>query len=146
MVDRDILKMLFEEHHRQYQARWQGIHLAARGTVASLALISGWILLARQPPAPEIRPLLMGFVLVLTFLSGATIVSSIRNIRKIAEVIERVNIALGLYQVGRYLEGESLYPPEWRGFGTRHKWAVIANLVLLCVAAAMAIGTILLRH
>lgn len=145
MENLEVLKMLFEQHHQQYSTRWQNVASTARGTIATFTLFTGWILLSKDDPSEKVIPWLVLFISVFGIFSMIYVLVSIKNIRKIASVIEKINYALGFYEIGKYIPNETLYLSTWKGFGSRHKWAVIGYLILMSVSAIMALGAVFSR-
>ena len=146
MSQKEILKMLFEEHHRQYTSRWKSVSNSTNATIATYILITSWTLISKTPPTAEIKPFIIGFVTILASITSISIIASIPNIKSIAQVIEKINLALGLYEKGKYLDGESLYPDKWKNFGSRHHYSVVGNCILIWCSCTLCISAIYIRN
>lgn len=149
MDDKDfnILKMLFEEHHRQLVGKRQKIHSMTERTLTILLLIAGWLIFAKNPMTLGVRWVIIGLVLVVALWACKSIYNSNRAWYEVADVIRRLNQALGLHDQNRFIHVvEAVYPPKWKTFGKvgklgnlggalSHILAILGGTVL-CVFAA----------
>ena len=145
MEDKDVLKMLFEEHHRQISKWWNSINHVVKGTIALFSIMTGWVLLARNPPPDDLKSLIIVIVSVFSVLSCIVILYYEKNIKTIGTVIIKINSALGLYENDRYIEGDSIYPEKWKTFGLNHKWQIVGNIITICCSAIICVSAVWLR-
>lgn len=141
----EILKILFQEHHRQYAEKWHNVHVTTQASSASLLAVTGWILLGKEIPNSHLVPYIIGFIITISLIACGSVFSNIHNARRVAEVIEKINIGLGLYEVGKFLPEQTLYPEKWRGFGSRSKLGMIFNCLLILISAGVCIAAVLTR-
>jgi hypothetical protein len=111
----DVLKMLFAEHHRQLAEKRQKIHGVAEKTLAVFLIITGWLILTKEPLTPGVRWVIIIVAIVLAGGACRSIYTNNRSYHAIARVVGRINEALGLYEGGEL----SIYPDEWKDFGKR---------------------------
>ena len=141
----DVFKILFEEHHRQLAAKRQKIHSMTEKTLAIFLIIAGWLIFTKEPMTPGMRWPIIIVALVLAVSACSSIYTNNCSYYTIARVVRRLNEALGLYKVGTFIPGESIYPAEWKRFGERgafkgaffHILAVLAGAALCVFAAFM---------
>src|SRR5215213_4000873 len=135
-----ILKMLFEEHHRQLAEKRQKIHSVAEKTLAIFLIIAGWLIFTKEPLTPGVRWVI---IIVATVLAIGACRSSYINNRlyyAIAGVIRRLNEALGLHKEGEYIPNKSIYPDEWKRFGKRGKFTgAFFHIIAISVVAALCV-------
>jgi hypothetical protein len=141
-----ILKMLFEEHHRQLTNKRQKIHSTTEKTLAIFLIIAGWPMLAKNPMAPSLRWVLISVALLIFLTASGHIYVNNHSYFAIARVVGRVNVALGLYEKGKFPGGEALYSKEWKSFGIKgefrgalsHILAILAGLLLCFFAVSLS--------
>jgi hypothetical protein len=139
----DVLKMLFEEHHRQLKAKRDKIHSITEKTSAFLGLVAGWTLTSQSVAmSVQIRWLVAGFVVVVASSAMSMQYTNHRAYMSVASVLAKLNERIGLYHVGQYIESSSIYPPNWRNFGQEWilkgvlaHWLTITSIAAFCCAA-----------
>ena len=97
--------------------------------------MTGWILLSGKTIPVEAKWLISIFVPFVALLGCASTCIAAINATKVASVIVNINTALHLYDNDIYLDNQSIYPPEWKAFGTRNRWGILANCVQITGAA-----------
>jgi len=142
--DIDLLKMLFEEHHRQLSAKRQKIHSTTEKALAAFLLIAGWLIVAKDNISPGILFVIIGVVAILAVASCASVRTNNRSYYKVARVIGRINVALHLCKKGLFGLEESICPEEWENFGKEGEFKgwiyhilAIASGAALCAVAAL---------
>jgi hypothetical protein len=139
----DATKLLFQVHHGQLAEKRQKIHSITERTCAILVVITGWIL-GTSPPTTPLRVCVICGVLALA--TGATIVQLRNNstYMHIAAVIQQLNHVLGVFDVGTYIEDDTIYPSHWKMFGLSNHFKSIVHhlfsiwaLAIICVTAAI---------
>ncbi len=143
MNDFEILKLLFEEHHRQLAAKRQKIHSIAERTLALLMGIAGWLVVSDKPLSEDFSWIITFAVLIITGAACFTIYNNNRAYFEVAIVIRRINELLGLFEPNKFLPNEPLYPDSWKKFGERDKlkgflphWCMIIMAAILCIILA----------
>lgn len=117
MEKEEVMKMLFEEHHRHLSETKQKVQGQSQRTIWILALATGWIILSQNPLSESLR-----YVLVVTLgLIGASTLLALyiynKNYRTEAKIISKINDFFGFFEKGRFIEDESVYPKSWKCFG-----------------------------
>jgi hypothetical protein len=116
-VDRiELLKLLYPWYKEEvYRRRQQMIMLTVMGTVVLLLLL--FLIPALPPPRPTHR-MWSTFAAVGVILYSAGMMYFILQQRMRHRMAKRVLIVieqeLGLYEEGRYVDGETLYPDHWQ--------------------------------
>lgn len=139
----EILKLLFVEHHRQLTEKRHKIHATAEKTLALLLLIAAWLVITKEPLVPGIHWVIIGAVIMISAAACKSIYRNNKSYHAIARLVQRLNDSLGLYEEGRFISDESLYPADWKLFGERreiqgalfHVLAISAGAALCVVAA-----------
>ena len=141
----ELLKMLFEEHHRQLASKRQKIHSIAERTTALLLIASGWMIVKDKSLPTGVHWIIIG---VVAFIAGAACYTIYRNNVKyfeVARVICKINKSLSLFELNKYYPGESLYPDKWKNFGEKVSttgfiphWCMIIGAAALCIVLALS--------
>jgi len=141
---RDVLKMLFEEHHRQLAAKRQKIHSISERTLALLIVIAGWMIVTEKPLSGGLHWIIIVAVIIITGAACFTIYNNNRAYFEVASIIRKVNESLGFFEPNRFYPNEPLYPLRWKKFGERNRlsgflphWFMIIAAAILCVALAI---------
>lgn len=144
MDDSAVLKMLFEEHHRQLAEGRRYMHALTERTVGVLLLLTGWIVIAESPRIGRVRLILIASIVAVSLGACALQFVYHRGYARTARVIAKLNQALELYNAGRFLPDAALYPDSWKTFGSGSRVgnfllhsAVIMIMGGLCVAATL---------
>ncbi len=145
--DRDFLKLLFEEQHRQLVQKRQKIHATSEKMLALFAIIAGWLVLAKSPLTPRVHWVIIGAVIIFAISSCLSVYTNNRSYYTIARTISKINKALGLFQKGKFLPNEFIYPAAWENFGERgefrgaffHIMSILTGAVLCIVAAFLRV-------
>jgi hypothetical protein len=140
----EVLKMLFEEHHRQLSETREKIQTLTHRVVGVLTVATGWLILADQVPSGVLRWMLVGGVVLIALAACTTLFRYNRSYRTIARVVAKINLAFGLFETGRYLPDDSVYPDGWKMFGSEpllsgiwHHLLIIVLVTAVCVIAAL---------
>jgi len=140
MKDDEILKMLFEEHHRQLVNKRQKIHNTAERTLALLMVIAGWLVINDKPLTGGIHWILIIAIALITFGACTIIYRNNRSFFAIAKVMKKINTALGLYDKNRFNIEESIYPDKWRNFGEQGEfWGVFTHYIMVIAMAILCV-------
>ena len=144
MNDFEVLKMLFEEHHRQLTAKRQKIHSIAERTLALLLVISGWLIATEKPLSDGLHWIIIGAVIIIAVASCFTIHNNNRSYFAVASVVRKINKSLGLFESDRFGLSEPLYPDSWKHFGEKIRltgflphWCMVVAAATLCIIAAI---------
>jgi hypothetical protein len=143
-VDKDdIIKMLYTEHQRQVTVRREKIHGITERTIGILTVIGGWLLIGNTRLS---EPLKWVLVFQVATLGGAACYSVYANNKaylRTAQVIQKLNRVLGLYEPGAIVPNESLYLSPSDNFGAQGildgavpHWLTIISICVLCLLAA----------
>jgi len=139
-----VLKMLFEEHHRQLSETRDKIQTITHRVVGVITVAIGWLILADQVPSGVLRWMLVGGVVLIALAACITLLRYNRNYRTISKVVAKINLAFGLFETGRYLPDDSAYPDGWKKFGSEpllfgiwHHLLTIVLMTVVCVIAAL---------
>jgi hypothetical protein len=99
--------------------------------VSTITIFSTGYLLSAVSNAGIIRHAVLAAIPLL--LSGIAIAVTwvVRaHFHDLAAVIRRLDQALGLFDIGRYLPGESIYPAVWQDFGTKRWREIIFDIFI----------------
>ena len=136
----EILKMLFEEHHRQLAARRQKIHSISERTLGLLMVITGWQVVTDKSLTGGLHWVIISAVIIIAGAACFTIYNNNSVYYKITPVVRKIGMALELFVPNKFLPNESIYPDDWKGFGEKGKlkgflphWAVIIAVAVLCI-------------
>jgi len=142
-VDSDTLHMLYTEHHRQNTARREKIHGITERTVGVLVIIGGWLLISDTPLSESLRWVLVFQVATLAVAACYSVYMNNRSYLRTAQVIQKLNTALRLYEPGAFVPNEPLYPPPSESFGAMGvldgavpHWVTILSISAVCILAA----------
>jgi len=142
--DFEILKMLFEEHHRQLAAKREKIHNISERTTALLLVITGWLVVTENPLSKELKWIIIGAVFIIAGAACFTIYNNNRAYHKVKGVVRKINASLGLFKPNKSLSKETLYPEDWGKFGQGDKlkgflphWGMIIASAVLCIIVAV---------
>ena len=134
MEDYEIMKMLFLEHHRHLSEIKLKIQGLSQKVIGLLAVATGWIILAKQPPPQELKLVLVSVFLL---IGSSTIVALYRfnkNYRIEAKIISKINDYFRCFEKGAFFENESVYPEAWRKFGTESNWYGLSHHIIAIVS------------
>lgn len=142
--DKQTLRMLFQLHHQQLWEKRQHIHHFTERVVGLLVIIFGWLLISVKPHGLLLWAIVAG-VIAIGIVACIILYRTNRGYSEIAAVVRRLNEALALYDGGRYMPGEPLYPKRWRSFGRSgtlatvwHHLTIVILMTVLCIIAALA--------
>ncbi len=146
MEKSEVLKMLFEEHHRQLSETSEKIRTLTHRAVGILTIITGWLILAGQVPSGVLRWVLIAGITVIVLATCVTLLRYNRNYRTIASVVAKINSAFGFFESGRYLPDDKMYPDRWAKFGSEPRLSGIwHHLTIICLMSAVCITAALVR-
>ena len=144
MQNDEVLKMLFEEHHRQLSETTEKIRTLTHRVVGVLTVATGWLILTAQVPSGILRWVLVGAIVLIALAACTTLFRHNRKYRTISKVVAKIDLAFGLFETGRYLPDDSVYPAGWKMFGSEpllsgiwYHLLLIVLLTAVCVIAAM---------
>jgi len=145
--DLSVLKMLFEEHHRQLAEKRQKIHSVAEKTLALFLIVAGWLISTKEPTAPGVRWVIIIVAAVVAFGACRSIYINNRSYYSIAAVMRDINQALCLFEPGKYLPDQALYPNKWKEFGMQGKVSgALFHILAISVAATLCVLAALMRN
>lgn len=146
MNDFEILKTLFEEHHRQLAAKRQKIHSISERTLALLMVIAGWLIVTEKPLTGGLHWIIIGAVAIIAGTACFTIYNNNRAYHDVARVVGKINVALDLFEPNKYLSNESLYPEAWKKFGEKGKLkGFLPHCVMIIAATVFCIIVAILK-
>ena len=141
--DRETLRMLFETHQQQLAEKRAHIHSVTERVVGLLVVICGWLLVTDTRPRGLLLAVVVFGVLVICGAACTILYRRNRGYLRVARVVQRVNRCLGLFERGRFLPDEALYPESWKSFGDGPSWrtiwhhlTVIVLMTVICIVAA----------
>lgn len=145
MENDEKMKMLFDEHHKHLSEIKQKVQGLAQRTITLLALATGWLILAKNPPPAHLK-----VILVLAFiLIGISSINALyrfnKNYRAESKMIANLNDYFNFFEKGHYFDGKSIYPESWKKFGEQSVWYGLGHhivpilvMTLLAIVAAIA--------
>jgi len=138
-ADLELLKLLFETHHRHLTERRQKIHAITERTVGLFIVITGSLILSNVQPPMLLRSSLV-FVVVLLAAMACYLQSGNNNTYgDIAKVVRKLNERLGLFDKATFGLAEPLYPEKWKSFGSNplilHHYMTIVSVAAICIIA-----------
>lgn len=146
MSDFDILKMLFDEHHRQLSEKRQKIHGIAERTMALLIVVAGWLVIIDKPLSGNLSWMIIVTIAIIALTACWNIYVNNRAYFLIANVIRKINIAFGLFEPNKFVTQEALYPSVWEDFGLRGKvTGFIFHCLTILAATMLCIVLILMK-
>ena len=144
MDDSEIIKMLFEVHHRQMEEKRTIIHNITQRTIGLLGIVTGWLIVSKNHPNESMKLPLVFAVIAISSISCIIQYANNRAYMQIASVIQKLNEKLGVYDVGRFIDNKALYPDAWKKFGREnyirtiwHHWLFISVMTLVCIVATL---------
>ena len=141
----ETLKILFLEHHRHLSETKQKIQSLTQRVIGFLTLVTGWLILSKQSLPVELGFMLSIIILVIGVSSVVTLVRFNKSYRAESKVIAKINISLGLFVKGKFLDNDSLYPQSWKEFGSESLWFGLSHhLIAIFLLSVLAIITIFL--
>ena len=146
MDDHEVLKMLFEEHHRQLAAARLKIHTTAERTLALLTIIAGWLVISDKPLIGGLQWILIVAITLITFGACSIIYRNNSKYYKVAKVMPKINTALGLFEPNKFYPNESIYPESWKTFGEKGIfWGVFTHYIMIIAVAILCIIASILK-
>jgi hypothetical protein len=144
MKDNEIIKLLFEIHHRQIEERRTKIHNITQKTIGILIVVAGWLIISKNPPSGDMKLAVILAVIAISTISCFFQYNNTRAYMQIASVIQKLNQILKVYKVGHFIDNEALYPDAWKKFGQEsyvrtiwHHWLFIYVMAFVCVIVTL---------
>ena len=143
----DLLKLLFEEHHRQLAQKRQKIHSTSEKTLALFAIMTGWLVLAKDPITSGVHWVIIGAAIIFAIAASSSVYTNNQSYYTIARVVCKINKALGIFEKDTFPRNELIYPTTWENFGKQgefkgaffHIMAISVGAVLCIVAAFLRV-------
>ncbi len=143
--NRETLRTLLKEHHQQYYHKYRSADTVVRGSSGLFILMTGWILVSDKLLPFEAKWLISGFVPLVALIGCVSTYICALNATRVAKVIVKINTALQLYEDNIYLPNDSIYPTEWKSFGTRNRWGIFANCIQIMGSSAFCLIVVWLK-
>ena len=144
--EEENLRTLFQLHHSQYQERYRSADRAVATASSLFVIMTGWVLLSEQDLNGHVKLLISVFVPMIALMAGIRAYMGANLATRIAKVIKKLNIAMRLHEVNVYLPGDTLYPEDWKSFGEKSTWGIIANILQIVVTTIMCLIVIWLKQ
>lgn len=145
MENYEILKMLFETHHSQLVERRQKIHAITERTIGIMVVCAGWLILGDTLPSRPLRFMLIAPIIVIALTACKLQYGHNKTYIEICRVVKNLNIAFGLFEEGKYIPDEAIYPEAWKLFGMQsnwkmlsHHWTAIVIMAIICIFSALS--------
>ncbi len=146
IIDKDIIHMLFELHHKQLSETRQSIRSLTEKAVGLFVLMAGWIVLSEKSPPDYLKVILVAGVVVIAVFSCGILVGQTKGRLRIASVIEKLNNYFGLYTKGLVLKDDAIYPREWSGYSSRSLMHFVGpHIATIVIVALLAIVSIIVK-
>ena len=145
MSELEIYKIAYQIHHGQLSARRQKIHSITSTTVGFLLILVGWVLAKNKGFNRESAIILVGFASVISFVAIYNLYTNSKAYVQIANILFKVNNALGLYQPSELLDGDALYPKAWKKYESLSWFKTVAHHIIFIVFILVATCWIILR-
>jgi len=136
--DDRLMMLLFSEHHRHLSETRQKIQQLTQHTIGLLCVIAGWVILSDVNSNNDLLLTLTAVIVIISVFSIATLFRFNGNYRREAQVINRLNQHFHLFEVGKYLEDQSIYPDQWKVFGNESRVKGLKFYILCIVAMGIA--------
>ena len=146
MENYEILKLLFETHHKQLEEKRKRVQDITERTILLLTVIAGWLISSDYSIKNEFKMIIIISLIIITVIAFYLIYINLGSYYKIFSVIKKINIAFGLYTKDKFIPDDSLYPKEWKNYGPKIKfggliayWIIILLMSSICVAVVLSI-------
>jgi len=115
----ELLKILHPAMASLAQELRQTVERLTMTGCGGVLLVTGW-LLSGQRAGPTFRDRLLVSVAMVIFVGIATAVTGTlrKRYRGVAMAIRNINSVERVHEVGAFLEGRPLYPPDWAAYGS----------------------------
>jgi hypothetical protein len=113
----EVLKTLYTQQQSTAHILRERMSKITTGTISVLAVIDGWIIANRGDLIGQISMLNLA-ILMIVCIAVYGVQSRYKEFCAVAKLIVRIEMAMKLYDKGAYIEGESLYPAEYKALGT----------------------------
>lgn len=131
----EILKMLFDEHHRQLSEKRQKIHGIAERTMTLLMVVAGWLMVIDKPLPESLSWIIIVTIAIIAVAACWNIYVNNRAYFLVANVVRKINEVFGLFETGKFTPDEVLYPLIWKNFGQQGK---ISGFLFHCLTILAA--------
>jgi len=113
----DILIALYSQQHSNAQTILEKISKMTTGVCGIMVVIDGW-LVANLGTLKDIHHyILSSAILILTGIAVYAIWTRHKEFIAVAKLIVRVETALGIYEEGRYIPKQTLFPVAYQNLG-----------------------------
>jgi len=121
------------------------MHSITERTVATLLILSGWLVSSTAMIPDSIQIVLTLFALTCAYVASATVRANNRSYLRVAGVFERLSVTAGHFDATTP-SGERMYPEAWRGISEEPEWkSSWRHMALIWLVAGLLIATIWLR-
>lgn len=135
----EVMKVLFEEHHRHLTEIKLKINSLTQRVVGFLGLATGWIILGNPNPSCSIKVLLITTYVSISLTSLVALHRFNKNYRAEAKVIRKINSYFKVHKKGYFINAKTLYPNRWKKYGKEPIWyGNIHNLIIILTMAALS--------
>lgn len=140
MEKHEVIKMLFEKHLEQLSQKRTKMHNTLEKTILILLIIAGWNISTDTELTWQMFWTITPVVILICIGASISLISANKSYWVIKKVVNKLNIIIGLYEEGKYIENTSLYPKAWSRFSwLNYLIAVVPHTLLVYAFGALCI-------
>jgi hypothetical protein len=139
----ETLKMLLEKHTTELDNRRKKIHSTTEKYITLVFVIFAWLTSQKESLTFNNKFL---FALIVLFIMIVAIVM-LYNDNKVylehAKIVNKISKQFGVFEEGRLIDSETIYPENWKNFGIEKKIkGVIMHYTIILLLTSAIIITI----
>ncbi|WP_114325838.1 hypothetical protein [Candidatus Colwellia aromaticivorans] len=114
----EVLKTLYTQQQSTAHILRERMSKISTGAISVLVVIDGWIISNKADLIGQLSILNWAIIMIVS-ISTYGVQSRYKEFCAVAKLIVRIEMAMKLYDKDEYIEGESLYPAEYKALGTK---------------------------
>ncbi len=148
----NILTTLYTQQQSTAHILRERMAKIATGAISLFIVIDGWLIAnAKDLSDPQLQMLIIS-VAVIMVVSVCGVSARYKEFSAVASMIVRIETAMKIYEIGVFIENESLYPLEHRSLGKddyAHSKSIFysqAAIIIIFGFSSIVLGVLVLKY